>query len=243
MKLAAQMFTVRSLIHDEASLADVLGTIRAMGYTGVQISGISSVPFEKIHERLTALGIECCITHESTTDILDDPRKVIDRLGALHCCATAVPHPGPIPLMSMGDVRKFAKRLNAAGQALRDASCILAYHNHALEFRRIESKPILEWIYELTVASNLQSELDTYWVQAGGGDPVAWIRRLKDRLPLLHVKDYGIDDSGLRVLGRLEAETLTGRGSSGLRRRAEPNGSSWNRMRTGLITIRSRRLR
>jgi len=32
-------------------------------------------------------------------------------------------------------------------------------------------------------------ELDTYWVQAGGGEPTAWILKSKGRIPFLHLKD------------------------------------------------------
>ena len=37
-------------------------------------------------------------------------------------------------------------------------------------------------------------EIDTYWIQAGGGDPTAWIRKTKGRAPLVHFKDVGLVD-------------------------------------------------
>jgi sugar phosphate isomerase/epimerase len=36
------------------------------------------------------------------------------------------------------------------------------------------------------------AEIDTYWVQHGGADPVTWIKKMKGRIPLLHLKDYGM---------------------------------------------------
>jgi sugar phosphate isomerase/epimerase len=36
--------------------------------------------------------------------------------------------------------------------------------------------------------------LDTYWVQHGGGDPAAWILKLKGRMPVIHLKDMVIAD-------------------------------------------------
>ena len=42
----------------------------------------------------------------------------------------------------------------------------------------------------------LLAELDTYWVQAGGGDPVAWCKKMAGRMPLLHLKDYGVGPDG-----------------------------------------------
>jgi len=34
--------------------------------------------------------------------------------------------------------------------------------------------------------------LDTYWIQHGGGDPVAWIRKMTGRMPVVHLKDMVI---------------------------------------------------
>ena len=33
------------------------------------------------------------------------------------------------------------------------------------------------------------AEIDTYWIQHGGGDPAWWIRRMAGRSPLVHLKD------------------------------------------------------
>src|SRR5439155_1236758 len=85
----------------------------------------------------------------------------------------------------------LAAKLDAAGAALRKAGQVLTYHNHAIEFVRHGKKTGLEILFDETAPENLQGEIDTYWVQFGGGDPVDWCRRLKGRLPLLHMKDYG----------------------------------------------------
>ena len=42
-------------------------------------------------------------------------------------------------------------------------------------------------------------ELDTYWVQHGGADPAAWIRRLKGRMPVVHLKDMTVSAEGWNV--------------------------------------------
>ena len=55
---------------------------------------------------------------------------------------------------------------------LAAAGLVLTYHNHALEFTRTDGRLALELIYEKTDPAHLQAEIDTYWVQTGGGDPV-----------------------------------------------------------------------
>ncbi len=81
------------------------------------------------------------------------------------------------------------------------AGQVLSYHNHAHEFyaSQFQGKPNSLLEYHITRKSNprfLQAELDTYWVQAGGGDPVAWCKKMKGRMPLLHIKDYSVGPDG-----------------------------------------------
>lgn len=41
-------------------------------------------------------------------------------------------------------------------------------------------------------AEEMGFTLDTYWVQFGGASPEDWIRRLKGRVPCIHLKDLAI---------------------------------------------------
>ena len=36
------------------------------------------------------------------------------------------------------------------------------------------------------------SELDVYWVQLSGADPVKWCKKLDGRLKIIHLKDIGV---------------------------------------------------
>jgi sugar phosphate isomerase/epimerase len=69
----------------------------------------------------------------------------------------------------------------------------LAYHNHAFELQRWEGQTGLETLFAATTAETLQAEPDTYWLQYGGANPAAWVRRLRGRVPLLHLKDMAVD--------------------------------------------------
>ena len=37
-------------------------------------------------------------------------------------------------------------------------------------------------------------EIDTFWVQSGGSDPAAWIRKVNGRMKVVHFKDMVIKD-------------------------------------------------
>jgi sugar phosphate isomerase/epimerase len=192
-QVAAQLYTLRDFCKTPQDTAQTLKKVRAIGYEAVQVSGVAPMPESELKAMLDGEGLVCCATHESTQVILDEPQKVIERLQKLDCKYTAVPSPGGIDVSTLEAAQSFAARMDAAGKALREAGQVLAYHNHHFEFVRLGDRTLLEIFYGETDPQNLQGEIDTYWVQYGGGDPVAWCKKLKNRLPLLHLKDYGID--------------------------------------------------
>lgn len=190
-QVAAQCYTIREFCKNADEFAQSMRKLKAIGYAAVQISGVGPIPEEEIQRIVTGEGLIICATHENGKLIVDEPQKIIDRLGKLGTRYTAYPYPH-VPLDTPEHVQALAKALDRAGAALRQAGQVLTYHNHAMEFKRLGSQTILDIIYAETDARNLQGEIDTYWVQSGGGDPVAWCHKLKNRLPLLHLKDYGV---------------------------------------------------
>lgn len=190
-QIVAQLYTVRDHMKTPKDIAASLKRVRQIGYEAVQLSGLGPIEDAELKKMLDAEGLACVATHESGEAIIERPQEVVEHLSRLGCTMTAFPHPGKYQTTTREEVEKLAHGLDAAGAVLRAAGQVLGYHNHNNEFAKIEGKTILEMIYELTDPRNLVSELDTYWVQAGGGDPVAWIKKLAKRLPFLHLKDYG----------------------------------------------------
>lgn len=189
-QVAAQLYTVRDHCKTAADLAETLKKVRAIGYQAVQLSGVGPIPEQDIVRMLNGEGLVCCATHEG--NILTEPWKVVERLRHLNCRYTAYPYPGGVKLETLADVRELARRLNAAGRILADAGQVLTYHNHNIEFRTFGGRLMLDVLFEETDPVCLQGELDTFWVQYGGGSPEDWCRKLTGRLPLLHLKDYGV---------------------------------------------------
>lgn len=192
-QVAVQLYTLRDFLKTPAEIATTLRRVKELGYSAVQASGLGPIAEDELNKILEANGLVCFSTHESGTEILDTPAVVAERLHKLGSKYVAYPYPGGVNLSTQEDIEAFAAALNKAGQALAEAGIVLLYHNHAIEFRRFGDKTMLEIIYENTDPRYVQGEIDTYWVQYGGGDPVEWCKRLDQRLPLLHIKDYAID--------------------------------------------------
>ncbi|MBN1900112.1 sugar phosphate isomerase/epimerase [Candidatus Sumerlaeota bacterium] len=193
-QVAAQLYTLREFMKTPPEIEASLKKVKAIGYQAVQLSALGPIPEKDLAKILSDLELTCCVTHEPGEKLLNEPEKIIERLSILNCKITGYPHPSGVSFNTLDDVKQFARKLNQAGKVFRKAGVTLVYHNHHIEFRRFGDKTILEILYEETDPENLQGLLDTYWAQYGGGDPVAWCRKMKNRLPAIHLKDYVINE-------------------------------------------------
>jgi len=198
-RIAAQLYTLREFLKTPADIAESLKKVKKAGFDAVQISGMGPIDLDELNKILDGEGLVCCATHESGADIFDNPQKVVEKLAKLRCKYTAYPWPHTSP-KSKADYLAVAAALDKSGKVLRDAGMVLTYHNHAIEFEKFEGKTGLDIIYEETNPNNLQGEPDTFWIQHGGGDPVEWCKKLKNRLPLLHLKEFGIIENKITML-------------------------------------------
>lgn len=201
-QVALITYTIREHIKTPSDFRKSMRKLADIGYRAVQISGMQHdvMPAAEIAEVCREHGLTICATHEPGATILNDPESVVERLRTLGCQYTAYPCPPAAEVADPEKLQSLITKLDHAGAVLRKAGQVLTYHNHALEFVKTGGRTALEQIYEGTNAQNLQGEIDTYWVQLGGGNPEAWCRRLKGRLPLLHLKDVGIREANIPTM-------------------------------------------
>lgn len=207
-KIALQLWTVRDHLGSEAEVARTFARVREIGYQHVQVSGLASLSPRRIKQLADEAGLGICATHEDPREIVEEPAKVAEKLSELGCRFTAYPSPH-VPLETLDQVFALADRLSGAGEVLRRHGRLLTYHNHALEFRKLGGKCILDWLYERSDPILLHAELDTYWVQMGGADPAGYCARLSGRLPLLHLKDYVISAANEPTMAALGEGNLS----------------------------------
>lgn len=72
-------------------------------------------------------------------------------------------------------------------EKIEKAGFRFTYHNHDFEWEKFEGKRMIEFLID--EFPNLLFVLDTYWVQAAGGDPAAWLAKLGGKIPVIHFKD------------------------------------------------------
>ncbi len=191
-RLAAQLYTVRDFTKTAADLKQTLQKVRQIGYTAVQLSAIGPIPAEQVRDIVTDAGLTVCNTHIAFDRLKNDLPAVIAEHALWHCRHVAV---GSLPQSfrteGAAGFRRFAQEATAIGRSLHEAGLTFSYHNHAFEFEHFpgEAGTALDLIYTETDPAYVQAEIDVYWVQFGGADPAAWIRRVRNRMPVVHLKD------------------------------------------------------
>ncbi|MCU0752893.1 MAG: sugar phosphate isomerase/epimerase [Akkermansiaceae bacterium] len=195
-QIAVQLYTLRDHLKNVPEFAETCRKVAAIGYRAVEVAGVDHavVPPAGIRRICADLGLAICATHQAGDAILNETAAVIDTAGAMGADLVVYPWPGDLDFTSEAAVADLIAKLDAAGAAMAAAGMRLAYHNHQHEFRKLGGRLILERIYQEIPPARLSAEIDTYWVQYGGGDPVAWCRRLAGRLPVIHLKDYRVND-------------------------------------------------
>jgi sugar phosphate isomerase/epimerase len=191
-RIGAQLYTVREFCKTVEGVRETLRKVARIGYTEVQVSGFGPVAPADVARAADDAGLRIVATHVGWPRFLNELDRVIEEHRLWRC-----PHPAigglPAEYYAEGGLRRFLAELGPIAARLKAAEMDFSYHNHNHELARCGEKTWLEQLYEGAPADMLKAELDVYWVQAGGGDPAAWIRKYAGREPLLHLKDMTMD--------------------------------------------------
>lgn len=193
MRVGLQMYSVR-----ESFKSDPMGTlerIAEIGYRNVEFAnhradadpGIGfDIPADRLRAKLDAVGIAPVGAHIAplTEDLLDGVIAYHTDLGNKSIA------------MSLDfwnnrqEVLERCKVYNRIGEKCRKAGLSFYFHNHFHEFQAFDGEVILDTIVRNTDPDLVGIELDAYWTFRGAVDPGQKIRQYKDRVKLIHEKDF-----------------------------------------------------
>lgn len=96
---------------------------------------------------------------------------------------------------TMDQVKFAVDEFQGIGDKCNEAGVRFAFHNHDMEFKKLEDQVIYDYILEHTEEALVTMELDLYWAHKGGGDVREYFEKYPGRFEILHVKDsYDIPD-------------------------------------------------
>lgn len=165
-----------------------LKTISDWGLTYLEGGGTYGLSFEDFDALLTQYKLDVVSVGASFDELRDQPQKVLEnakRFGAKYVMCAWIPHKGN--RFDIEITKEAVAVFNTAGKLLNDEGITLAYHAHGYEFRPYEEGTLFD--YMAKNAHNFAFEMDVYWVQHGGIDPLTLLNTYPDKFVLFHLKD------------------------------------------------------
>ena len=190
MEIGAQFYTLRDFCKDLDSFAETLKKVADIGYKTVQISGTCDYEPEWLKSELKKNGLKCVLTHTPADKLQNDPAKVAAEHDLFDCKYVGLGWFGFDEEKEGQHYDDFIRIYKPVANTLKQNGKYFMYHNHDGEFKKYNGKLIIESLAEDFSPDEMGFTLDTFWVQAGGGDPAQWIERLSGRVPCIHLKDY-----------------------------------------------------
>ena len=207
--ISVQLYSLR-----EESAQDfdaVLARLAAIGYAGVEPFNLFGKSPAAFKARVEDLGMAVSSSHHPWANRAS-VNEVVDTVGALGLTRAAGGF-GPGDFADMDAVRRTADTVNGLVDELSPHGIDLFLHNHWWEFAVIDGKLGYQHIAEN--CPGVQFEIDTYWAaNFGAVDVIAEVAKMKDRVPLLHIKDgplvrdqahVAVGDGKMDVAGVIDA--------------------------------------
>ena len=191
--IALTLYTLRQFTQNATDIAQTLHRVKKIGYDYVQFSAMGAVEPKELRKMLDGEGLGVCSTHVSYTTLRDSFDRMVEDhrvWGATHVALASLPQ----EMRNYEGYIRYAKEGSEFAKKLATLGVTLSYHNHSFELEKHNGRRGLDILYEDGDPALFLGEIDTYWIQHGGGDPAAWIARLKSRQPLVHFKDMVIYD-------------------------------------------------
>ncbi|MEM1208673.1 MAG: sugar phosphate isomerase/epimerase [Planctomycetota bacterium] len=182
LPIALQMYTVRDIMNEGVDAG--FARVAEIGFEHVELAGLYDLPAAEIKALLDKHGLTALGSHTMFANEPDSLGPAVEDAKVIGQTLIAQPF-WPQDRRSVAGYEDVVAAAYMASQA--HPGLTFAYHNHDFEFEPVEDgRTGFEVLFE---ATTLASQLDVAWVCVGGQDPLAWIDKLKGRVPALHMKD------------------------------------------------------
>jgi len=191
--------TVHLLRHRTFTFAQLEATYKKLadlGYDGPEacMGGKAGIPWEEEWQLIKKYNLKVANVHGDINNP-DELKKKADIMGV-----NVIGISGGIPGDMMNSVDGFmayVERVNNWAKIYKGYTLI--YHHHAKEFVNF---PLMNGKSGMQILldefdNSVGFEIDTFWASCAGADPAQWILKVKNRIPVVHFKDYAIDWKGL----------------------------------------------
>jgi len=217
MKKGVQAYTVREFFQNREQCRETYQKIAAMGYESVQAGTPGFMTVHETQDLLTECGLVNCSSGAEYEDLVAGGAAIVKAVDNARIFKTPLISVGTLPeefRYNQEGMKRYAQSLNAIAAELKKEGCALLYHHHTLEFYSFGGGVNgMDILTGETDPEGVLFTLDTHWLAASGTDSVYWINKLKGRVPVIHFKDYGIAEAGVKIEGVQKTFAEVGEGN------------------------------
>lgn len=161
------------------ALPEIFKTIKSLGYDSVELleKNLVDHTVEELKQYMEESGLKITSVHAFPTKELIDKMAAIG--GQAVICAGS-------PFNCKEEALELAAEMDAFVDYAAEKGIKIAYHNHEHEFYFTEGKTLLEHLLD---NSRIYAQLDCGWATAGGTYAPNFIRKYKNRICAIHVKE------------------------------------------------------
>ena len=199
--IALQLWTIRERL--AADLDEALAKTKAAGFDSVEVAplppGLTGGQLVEALDRhdLTVLSIHGDLL---TSANLNEWRSLTRACR----CSKILWHGWPRDprFDSRAGVDALIETYNQAGAIAHEQGWRFGIHNHWWEFEPIDGDIPIR-LYDATLDPSIFFQIDVYWAQTAGADPVSVVGEFRSRIGSLHLKDGpAIHNEPMRALGQ-----------------------------------------
>ena len=212
-RVGLELYSVRNAMKRDPE--GTLAAVRAIGYDDVELlwsfDNFDRTP-KQVRVTLDHLGLRAPSAHIAPELLLGDWQKSLDTANYLGQQYLIVPSLPGETNTSLDAWRAWADHFNTAGAAARREGLWLAFHNEPEHMHPINGQIPYDLFVARTDPAAVRLQLDFGNMAQGGGDPMAYLNRYRDRYWTFHVKDVVANHSHDTELGAgvLDLKALLG---------------------------------
>lgn len=197
-RIALQLCSIRDLMQE-----DFVGNMKKVseaGFAGVEFAGYYGMESAETKKILDDNGLMVAGSHDPIDLLEKDLGRAIDYALEIGNKYIICPY---YPEFVQGDAdsfRRAAGLFNEIGEKCSNSGIRFGYHNHGFEFRMLDGQYGLDILLANTEPKFVCFEIDTFWVQFAGANPVEVVEKYKERCPLLHIKEMKSNDEKVNAI-------------------------------------------
>ena len=197
-EIGIQVYTIREQI--SADLEGSFKRLAQIGYNSIEAAGFakSDAGYQfygkspKDFKKMLADNGQYLLSSHTTFEL-----ETADAVCAAHveagCKYIVYPFLPEQYRQNLDGYKKTGEMLTKLGEAAKKNGLQFGYHNHNFEYTEMEGQVPIDIMMANTNPANVTFEIDIYWCEKAGKDPIVYFNKYPGRFELWHVKDMTKD--------------------------------------------------